>query len=154
MRPDVEFVMMCEVRKKIINRTDFSWLCKSLLWNFTCLVNSKWVVWYYLDICFSFGTLHRPPLMLLFCEMNISRTFTIIIKIVKKTTDKMEWVMRVFQSRERSLMLTLLKSLVIPLLEYCCRLWIPWKAKDIQAIEAIQRTFTYKITEAQHLNYL
>ena len=28
-----------------------------------------------------------------------------------------------------------------------------WKAKDIQAIEAIQRTFTYKITEVQHLNY-
>ena len=27
------------------------------------------------------------------------------------------------------------------------------KAKDIQAIEAIQRTFTYKITEVQHLNY-
>ena len=50
-------------------------------------------------------------------------------------------------------MLTLLKSLVIPLLEYCCQLWNPWKTKDIQAIEAIQRTFTYKITEAQHLNY-
>ena len=29
----------------------------------------------------------------------------------------------------------------------------PWKAKDIQAIEAIQRTFSYKITEVQHLNY-
>ena len=27
------------------------------------------------------------------------------------------------------------------------------EAKDIQAIEAIQRTFTYKITEVQHLNY-
>ena len=26
-------------------------------------------------------------------------------------------------------------------------------AKDMQAIEAIQRTFTYKITEVQHLNY-
>ena len=50
-------------------------------------------------------------------------------------------------------MLTLLKSLVIPLLEYCCQLWNPWKAKDIQAIEAVQRTLTYKITEVQHLNY-
>ena len=47
-------------------------------------------------------------------------------------------------------MLTLLKSLVIPLLEYICQLGNPWKAKDILAIEAIQRTFTYKITE---LNY-
>ena len=47
----------------------------------------------------------------------------------------------------------LLKSLVIPLLEYCCQLWNPWKAKDIQAIEAIQRTCTYKVTEVRHLNY-
>ena len=65
----------------------------------------------------------------------------------------MGWMLRPFQSRERSLMLTLLKSLVIPLIEYCCQLWNPWKAKDIQAIEAIQWTFTYKITEAQHLIY-
>ena len=65
----------------------------------------------------------------------------------------MGWVLRVFQSRKRSLMLTLLKSLVIPLLEYCCQLWNPWKAKDIQDIEASQRKFTYKVTEVQHLNY-
>ena len=50
-------------------------------------------------------------------------------------------------------MLTLLKSLFIPLLECCCQLWNPWKAKDIQASEAIQLTFTYNITEVQHLNY-
>ena len=63
-------------------------------------------------------------------------------------------LLRVFQSRERSLMLALLKSLVIPLLEYCCQLWNPWKAKDIQAIEAIQQTFTCKITEVQHFKLL
>ena len=75
-------------------------------------------------------------------------TFTLQIRnIVKKASDKM----RVLQLQERSLMLTLLKSLVIPLLEYCCQLRNPWKAKDIQAIEAIQRTLTYKITEVQHL---
>ena len=65
----------------------------------------------------------------------------------------MGWVLRVFQSLQRSLVLTLLVSLVIPLLEYCCQLYNPWKAKDIQAIEAIQRTFTFKITEVQHLLY-
>ena len=65
----------------------------------------------------------------------------------------MVWVMRVFQSWKRSLMLTLLKSLFILLLEYCCQLWNPSKAKDIQTIEAIQRTFTCKISEVQHLNY-
>ena len=48
-------------------------------------------------------------------------------------------------------MLTLLKSLVIPMLEYCSQLWNSWKTKDIQSIKGIQRTFTYKITEVQHL---
>ena len=65
----------------------------------------------------------------------------------------MGWALRVFEWRKRSLMLTFLKSLVIPMQEYSCLLWNPWKAKDIQAIEAIQRTFTYKIIKVQHLNY-
>ena len=86
--------------------------------------------------------------------MSNTATFTLHIRnIVIKVTDKMGWVLRVFQSRLRPLMLTLLKSFGIPLLEYCCQLWNPWKANDIQAIEAIHRTFTYKITEVQHLNY-
>ena len=70
--------------------------------------------------------------------MGNTATFTLHIRnIVEKATDKMGWV-RVFQSRKRSPMRTLLKSLVIPLLEYCCQLWNPWKVKDKQAIEAIQ----------------
>ena len=69
-------------------------------------------------------------------HMSNTATFTLHIKnIVKNARDKMGWVLRVFQSRKRSLMLALLKSLVIPLLQYCCQLWNPWKAKDIQAIE-------------------
>ena len=35
---------------------------------------------------------------------------------------------------------------------YCCQLWNPWKAKEIQAIEAIQRTFRYKITQVYTLS--
>ena len=70
--------------------------------------------------------------------MSNTATFTLHNrKIVKKARDKMGWVLRVFQSWKRSLILTLLKYLVIPLLEYCSQLWNPWKAKDIQAIEAI-----------------
>ena len=71
--------------------------------------------------------------------MSNTATFTLHIRnIVKKARDKIAWVLKVFQSRQRSLMLRLLKSPVIPLLEYCCQLWNPLKAKDIQAIEAIQ----------------
>ena len=49
--------------------------------------------------------------------MSNTATFTLHIRnIVKKVRDKMGWVLRVFQSRKRSLMRTLLKSLVITLL--------------------------------------
>ena len=49
--------------------------------------------------------------------MSNTATFTLHIRIiVKKARDKMGWMLRVFQSRQRSLKLTLLKSLVIPLL--------------------------------------
>ena len=65
----------------------------------------------------------------------------------------MGWVLSVFQQWKRSLMLTLLKALVIPPLENCCQLWNPWTANDRQAIETIQRTFTYEINEVQHLKY-
>ena len=91
----------------------------------------------------------------LFIMMINTATLTLhIINIVKKARDKMGWVLRVFQSLMRCLMLTLLKSLFSPLLEYCCQIWNSWKAKDIQALDAIQRTFTFKITEVHHLNYL
>ena len=98
---------------------------------------------------------HKEQVRDLGIMMRNTTTFTLHIRnIVKRARDKMGWVLRVFQSqsRYRSLMLTLLKSLVIPPLQYCCQLWNPWKAKVIQAIEAIQRTFAYKITEVQHLN--
>ena len=82
--------------------------------------------------------------------MSNTPTFTLHIRnIVKKARDTMGWVLRVFQSGALSHADTFKIS---PLLEYCCQLWNPWKTIDIQAIEAIQRTFPYKITEVQHLN--
>ena len=80
---------------------------------------------------------------------NIATFSLHIINIVKKLTDKMEWVMSVPVSEALAHADTL-KSLVIPSLEYCCQLWNPWKKIDIQATEAIQRMV--KITKVQHFN--
>ena len=45
--------------------------------------------------------------------MSNTATFILhIINIVKKARDKMGWVLRVFQLRKRSILLTLLKSLL------------------------------------------
>ena len=50
-------------------------------------------------------------------------------------------------------MLTLWKLLVLPRLEYCCQLWSPYKMGHIMKLEALQRTFTSRITGLQQLNY-
>lgn len=55
------------------------------------------------------------------------------------------WILRTFHSRSAELMLTLWKSLVLPILDYCSQLWCPTKTGLIQEIEDIQKSFTRKI---------
>ena len=43
-------------------------------------------------------------------------------------------------------MMTLYKSLVRPILEYCCPLWSPIKKAEIKKLESIQKSFITKIT--------
>ena len=50
-------------------------------------------------------------------------------------------------------MLTLYKSLVRSLLEYCCPLWNPHRICDIQELESVQRTFTSRIYDIRQLHY-
>ena len=63
------------------------------------------------------------------------------------------WILSVFLERSAQIMLTLFKSLVRSRTEYCCPLWHPSKVEDIMKLEAVQRTFTAKIREVQHLTY-
>jgi hypothetical protein len=55
------------------------------------------------------------------------------------------WVLRMFKTRERQVMLTLYKQLVLSQLEYCCPVWAPTNAASIMAIEAVQRAYTRRI---------
>lgn len=81
-------------------------------------------------------------------------TFTQHIQhVVKKARSQVGWILRTFRTRKRSPMLTLYKSLVIPLVEYCCQLWSPWRVGEKQSLETIQRSFTSKISDIQHLDY-
>ena len=63
------------------------------------------------------------------------------------------WVLSAFKTRDRVTMVTLYKSLIRSLLEYCCPLWNPQKISDMQSLEAVQRSFTSRIWGIQHLNY-
>lgn len=76
-----------------------------------------------------------------------------ITNTVKKARGQLGWILRTFKTRDPLPMLTLYKSLVVPLLEYCCQLWSPWKPGEIQALESVQRSFTYRISTVGHLNY-
>ena len=76
-----------------------------------------------------------------------------IFNICKKSRRTSGWVLNTFFTREREPMFTIYKTLIRPILEYNCEIWNPYKITDIIQIEKIQRTFTYKITGVQDLNY-
>ena len=63
------------------------------------------------------------------------------------------WALSVFRARDRTLKITLYKSLITSHLEYCCPLCSPSKIGDIQLLESVQRTFTSRINGVQHLDY-
>ena len=78
---------------------------------------------------------------------------THIKAITDKARKKAAWVFSVFHNRSPEIMLTLYKSLVRSLLEYCCPVWNPRKISDIQELEGVQRTFTSRIAGCQQLDY-
>ena len=78
---------------------------------------------------------------------------THITEVVKKGRNMASWIMRVFSTRDEVPLMTLFRSMVLPQLEYCCQLWSPVRLKDIRQLEAIQRSFTARITGLSHLSY-
>ena len=76
-----------------------------------------------------------------------------ITAIAKKGKRQAGWALRTFKSRNVLLMLTLLKTLIQPLLEYGCEIWNPHLQVDITKLENIQRNFTRKIEGMDEMNY-
>jgi hypothetical protein len=74
-------------------------------------------------------------------------------EMVKRGRNKMGWILRTFQTREKILILTLYRSLVLPVLEYCCQLWCPQMVGEIGTVEAVQRTLTSKIEGLSGCDY-
>jgi len=76
-----------------------------------------------------------------------------IATIAENAKRKAAWVFSVFRTRDRGVMVTLYKSMVRSLLEYCCPLWNPTKIQDIQVLEGVQRSFTRRISECKGMDY-
>ena len=86
--------------------------------------------------------------------MSNTADFSEHINRVTTTTNQLSsWILRTFKSRNAEIMLTLLKSLVIPRLDYCSQLFNPYKASQKQQLEMIQRSFLRKINGACNLNH-
>ena len=76
-----------------------------------------------------------------------------INQIAKKANLKCSWILSVFSCRKENAMMTLFRSLVLSILEYCSALWSPHRIQDISKLEGVQRRFTSKISSIAHLNY-
>ena len=76
-----------------------------------------------------------------------------IEKIISKVNGICSWILHIFQNRNREVLLTLLKSLVLPHLDYCSQLWSPTKRSLIQRLESLQRSFFRKLSSVNNLNY-
>ena len=63
------------------------------------------------------------------------------------------YTLRTFISRDREVLLTLLKSLVIPILDYSCVVWNPHLQQEITQLESPQRLLTSKIEAMETLDY-
>ena len=63
------------------------------------------------------------------------------------------WILRTFSKRDKCTMLTLLKAVVRPVLEYACQLWSPGTVNLITKLEKMQRSFTKYIFNMYELTY-
>ena len=66
---------------------------------------------------------------------------------------KCGWILRTFKTRDCLPLLTLWKSLVQPILDYCCQLWCPATAGLIQRIELVQVSYLKKIVGMSSKDY-
>ena len=86
--------------------------------------------------------------------MNNKATFTDHIeKAIKKARQKLGWILRTFNSRNKWFMRHMFKSLVIPHIDYCSQLWMPIDGAGIHSLEKLQYDFFKKIPELKGLSY-
>ena len=72
---------------------------------------------------------------------------------IEKAKNLISWILRSFISRDVTTMITLYKSLVIPVLEYCSVLWNPTAVGQIRQIEEIQKSYVRSINGMRDKNY-
>ena len=81
-------------------------------------------------------------------QLSCSLNFSVHIETTITAASKLVgWGLRTFSGRGRSIVLTILKSLVQPKLDYCSQLWSPSDQGSINKIESIQRHLVGRIRD-------
>ena len=89
-------------------------------------------------------------------QLSSNLSFNIHIQnTVTASSRLVGWGLRTFWGRSRKVMLTLLKSLVQPKMDYCSQLWSPSDQKSINQLESVQYNLIKHIKDPklQGLNY-
>lgn len=74
-------------------------------------------------------------------------------KLTSKCRHPMRWILQAFVKKQPVVLLNLWKTLALSRLNYFLQLWSPNLFGFMGQTEELQRTFTYKITSAESLNY-
>ena len=75
-------------------------------------------------------------------------------EVIQKSTNMCGWVLRTFRTREAPHMLTLYKTMILSILDYCSALWNPHTSAALCCrVENVQRSFTRRIEGMTGLNY-
>ena len=83
-------------------------------------------------------------------DMKVSEQYGIA---ASKGNQILGLVRRTITYKEKHLIVSLYKAIVIPNLEYCIQAWRPYRKKDIDKLERIQRRATKMIPELRDLSY-
>ena len=87
-------------------------------------------------------------------QLSTDLTFTVHIEnIVLSASRLASWGLRTFRRRSRNIMITILKTLLQPKLDYCSQLYSPTKQELINKIESVQRNFTSHINGMKNMDY-
>ena len=76
-----------------------------------------------------------------------------VLMIVNKARKYLGMIQRTFYFKESDIILSLFKSHVRPLLDYCSIIWCPYRLKNSKLIEGIQRSLTKRLPNMKHLSY-
>ena len=117
-------------------------------------------------LCVHFG-LHNPTNLYLIGDDSINNSNSVVDlgvlitsdlkrsaqcqRVISKAQRMLSMIKLAFKHLDAKSLTILYKAFVLPLMDYCCVAWCPFYAKDIDALEKVQRRFTKLLPTYRYL---